>query len=318
MTTDDESRIGWLLEHTEQDDAADDGPHLDDNLLTGFVEGALPAELRDRIDAHLVACAACRAEVVARGAWEPSVVYEPAVPDQPEPESWLRPLLAVAAAILLAVGVFLLDDAAGVDPEPDTATLVARSAKRLGAADAALAELGTMDWSALPKVDVERGDLRVTAPAGKLLVLRPRITWTPVNGVTRFRVAVRNDLGDVVLEQMVAGTSMDWPLDASGLDPGTYAVKVTADSALARVAARRAFTIPPDADREALATELYLIREGADPAVAELLVAEHAARRGYLAVAETAAMAFLSTAPDDPLGREALAALAAALGTDAE
>jgi len=72
--------------------------HLDAETVAAYSDSRLDAAERVRVEAHLVACAECRAEVVAVGQLLRS--YRPAVRRFPVPLQ-----LAAAAVLLVAIGV---------------------------------------------------------------------------------------------------------------------------------------------------------------------------------------------------------------------
>jgi anti-sigma factor RsiW len=76
---------------------AGEAEHPDDETIVAFVGGTLGGERRRAVDAHLRVCASCRREVA-----------ELREDVQRDARRWIRPLLAIAAVIVIVIGLAIL------------------------------------------------------------------------------------------------------------------------------------------------------------------------------------------------------------------
>ena len=134
--------------------------HLEPDQVAAYVDGTLSPAERRRLDAHLVTCVRCRAEVGDVGAIVAGTEKARHAPP------WMLPATAAAAAILLIATVpQLLRDSAS--PVHRASAVTATSGPRLIAPVGRVDSVGQMLWSAVPAADRYR--LRLFDPSGTVL-----------------------------------------------------------------------------------------------------------------------------------------------------
>ena len=192
----------------------------DEHEIAGYVDGGLTAAARDQVGLHLADCSHCLALValLCRGrdvdAVAPVVAANleqaRAAGTSRQPHRWRpAPQWAAAAVLVLAVPLLVL-----IGRNPD------RGAE--GQGRPALVQPRNLPAGA--------AGLRVLEPREGSSVDARRLAfrWTEVPGTPYYDVRIVNDVGDVVIEQQVSGTT--WQLPAHlYLQPGAeYFVHVDA------------------------------------------------------------------------------------------
>ena len=222
-----------------------------DDLVAGLVSGTLLDDERERA-LELLAQHPSLRDVLARvEAAEPQEA--PAADDVahvvPRRTNWM-PVVAAAAAILLAFGLFrwLGDDpAAPADPATRLATLANELRAEAPDVFGSFAPVAAADR--VPRqTDVQRGGLQLGAPVAAVLDPRPTLQWAGLTDDTRARVTVRDEDGALHLDTTQVGQTLAWPDEAKPLAPGTtYVWRVTADGDVQRTGSR-AFRVLSEKD----------------------------------------------------------------------
>ena len=189
------------------------------NLISARLDGE-PVDAGDdaALDAHLAACAACRAALDAAALQDAAMVRafagrrEAAVgvaarvaqqfvcppPPQTAGRNWLGWVAAVAAAILVAVPLFMRPPHPRVDalqvPPPQPPDLVVAHLS-LASGDVFKCPSGDAAWQAIAPGDgVERGDKIRTADAAKCELALPGGSRVRLNAATELRVDAAGDV----------------------------------------------------------------------------------------------------------------------------
>lgn len=195
----------------------------DEHLLAAYADGTLDPADRVALEAHLSGCERCVDVIGVLGGLRDDSKPEP-VPDllvakarrfaRTRRPTWRRMAPQWAAAALALLAVPLLVENIGV-PRPDESPAQESQVRttRNGPTGAPT--------------------LRILAPRPEATVSRDALTvrWDPVPGSSYYDVRIVTDVGDIVVEQQVNGTT--WrPTAAQYLRPGVeYFVHVDAYSA---------------------------------------------------------------------------------------
>jgi hypothetical protein len=281
----------------------------EEGLLAAWAEDRLEDERRDRVESHLALCDDCRAVALAqREAAQaspalPAAGRGPAVVWPFRRRRLLRAVVALAAVVVVGVGL------AWFRSEPDAAErLSAAAAAGSRANPALLAGFRPLSRAELAagSASVLRGGIAMLEPAEHLLGPPMRFRWKPVAGATGYRVTLLDGAGMPLWTRETLNPALDWPTEEPLLAPGAKAVlEVTADAVLGQVEGRRAFDVATAAAARSYA-EAAGVLAAQDRALADLLRAHLALRRGYLPEAESAAWAQLRRTPEEPLVRATL------------
>jgi hypothetical protein len=120
--------------------------HLDAMEVAAYVDGALAADVRQRVEAHLADCVECRDEVVDASRLAAQVVA-------PKAPRWrLLIPVAAAAALLLMVRGGSREDPLDHREAPVTTTVAPRGLTPVGPVDS----VGLLAWSSVPSSDAYR------------------------------------------------------------------------------------------------------------------------------------------------------------------
>jgi hypothetical protein len=293
--TDDLTPPDDLLVRRAADGAAGaSGPCLGDDDLLAWTERRLPEARAEVVEAHLAACADCRALTDTLGA-DLAALGASAGGGGRLLLSWLP--LAAAAAILVGVAAYLLVEHGSAPGAPDVDQRLVATAADLAKSDPAL--FGgfrplTAEERRAGALAAERGDGRVLAPAGTSDETRPQFRWAFAGFVDAVTVTVLAADGRTLLKrEAAAGTSaLDWPSDVPALAAGaTYVVKLFARSVDASVGAARTFRVASAEEARRHADAVARIRARAPAHLADLLVAHLALRAERLLEAQRAAEA---------------------------
>ncbi|HLQ37500.1 MAG TPA: zf-HC2 domain-containing protein [Planctomycetota bacterium] len=254
----------------------------DPNQLAGFVEGRLSAQERSTVEAHLGTCDRC-AEVVAALAGEDA----DARPVVCSSRKWQFLGVVAAAALIAALGLWWW--LPGGTPTV-TIELLAQTASRLAAARPdLLADLRPLRAEELadPGSGAVRGDLAITAPAGKLLATQPDFDWPGEPSVQQWTLVVSAADANELWRVQVPAPPVTFPADKPQLSWGTsYLCAVEGESAQGMVRSSRAFAVASAAEVLAFRQACEAIKSGAAPAQGGLLQAHLAVRRGFWGEAE--------------------------------
>ena len=244
---------------------------LDENLVSGFVEGSLDEPTRARVLEHLSWCAACRAWVAELSdALDVHAVARKRVP----PWRWLA-----AAVVLIAAGALLMTRGGR---KLDDATLSA-AASLLRASDPEV--FGEFRPLAAPERGganrtVYRGGIALIEPTESVLTHRPGFRWRPVPNARSYRLLVRDASGGVLFRHDVTATEFDWPKDVDALPAGSYVWRMTTLDTSEQLSGVRAFRILDDAARDRYERGLEIIDTRIDEALRRTLRAHWAIRNG--------------------------------------
>lgn len=184
-------------------------PHLSDDDLQAFVDGALEPAARAAATRHRAACAVCAEQIRDLEAW---------IPARTRP--WRLPLAAAAAVLLAVVGpsVWWLMRGApgGAERLPGLASLAAAQQQQVRAALAAgVATPPPLVAELAGRPDVLMGPspasapFALVAPLGTAVVSdRPRFEWQPLAGADAYEVTVADEqLRPVASSGVLSGTS---------------------------------------------------------------------------------------------------------------
>ena len=229
------------------------------------------------------------------------------------------PVVAVAAAVLVAFGVYV--SRGGEAPSPDTdARLVAAASDLAAQRPEIFADFKPLDAAerAAGASDVRRGGLSPLVPAGATLSTRPDFRWSPVPSAKSYALKVIDAEGATVLETsatdpFVLGARLPKDLPRGG----EFVWKVTATGARPPAEGTRAFSVVRE-----VAVRSYDAARGAIAALGadvpkDLLLAHFAFRRGFLAEALEAARRHVAAHENDRAGRETLDRVTSAIGPGA-
>jgi hypothetical protein len=195
----------------------------DDAVLAAFYEGTAEPPTRERILAHLAACAHCRTRFGALARLDllpdsdpPDALLAKAkrqVGDRlaPLPGSTVKrllPLIAAAAMLFLAVGLFVLD-----------------SARESGHA---APDSGGSHELRRPASYAQRLDLQVPADSSVVGPGPLEVQWSAVEGSLHYEILLMNDYGDTVLRERVAGDRLRAELETALEGGAGYYLRVTA------------------------------------------------------------------------------------------
>jgi len=298
LSTSDDRLINWIL--AQLDKGIEHPAGLDEDILTGYVEGRLTPEERAHAETRLAEDPEARTLLATA-----HDVH--AAPKRP----WLIPL-AVAALLLAGVGLGIhlagrSGNTTDVDPGAGApAQQLARLTAELRTAHPdLLGDLRPLEADALAAAGPapKRGGLQALAPAGAYLSNDVRFLWRPVPGIERYEVSVVDTDGRVLWETQGARPPAGPP--SPPLPPGAYVWDVGAEVPLGRVATEQAFTIlDAQASARFLKARALLRRHGPTGLLAE---AHLALRRDLLAEARDAIRRYLAQRPDETLGLATLA-----------
>jgi hypothetical protein len=295
--------------------ASSSAPCPDAGLLAGLAEDRLVAAERDEIEAHLVACDACRAAVV-------EVVRDGAVAAAPVPSrlapirgSW-RFAVPAAAAVLVAAVVVLASLRRSFTTDTDEALVAS-------AADLAVArpDLFGAFRPLRPGEEIaaalsqKRGALALFAPAGKVLDARPAFRWEAVPGVASWRVSLFTADGEPLWSEESARATLSFPTGRAELAPGKrYIWEASGDGPFGPEGSRRAFDVATVEERRVFDDAGREIDARVPARFRALLRAQFLLRHDCYAAARAAADEYVRENPDDAAGRATLAAVERALG----
>jgi hypothetical protein len=293
MTRDDEPYERALEGALPPDARHDDDGHPSPDLLAGLAEGSLREEGRGAVEAHLLACAECRAAVatVATTAKAPA-----------RGRTW-RLLVAAAAVLVVGVGGWLLARGGGNAPDAvvreDADAALLASARELGATRPDLfGEFRPIDHAerVAARPDALRGGLALRTPRETILGGRPTFRWTAVPRVKEYTLALRGADGDAVWTRAVAApegadvVEAAFPAEAADLPPGSaWQWSVSGKRAAGTVDGSLGFRVASAAEGDRLAEAEREITRIGPPELADLLLAQYAARLGFLEEAMAAA-----------------------------
>lgn len=278
------------------------GPCPDANLLAAWAERRLEGERLAFVQAHLAQCDACRDAGLA-------LQDESAIPSLSAARVARRGvrLWAIAAAALLAVGAGALyvtrrGGPAGVGD----ASLVEVAQRLAGEQGDVLSDLKPVDAAerAASRTDATRAGLTILEPAGTILAGPRRIATTQVPGAGSYEFTI-SDAGGKVLWRSPPGAanSVEVP-ERAGWSDAPYIVEASATGALGKTSATRTFRVATGAATAGWKRAEDAVR-GAEPDLADLLLAHLAVRRGYLLEARRLASAWdCAHGATSPAGRD--------------
>ena len=244
---------------------------IDPNLMAAYVAGTLPPEQEEELAARIARDP--EAMMLARAMQE----------DARSTRTRRMGFAALAASVLIAVGLWWggQGDDAGEDMDVDTRLLAA--AERLVERQPALFE----DFAPLGDDELQRGDhvtrggLTWIAPRGVLL--EPPTEWRWSGAPAGDSVGLQITGPDCEYSKILEGDRAE----AEHCGAGRYVVSLTAQNGLGGQSTRAVFEI---ADKERAANRARaeaLIRAELDGPMADLLVAHHAIRGGFLVYARS-------------------------------
>lgn len=171
--------------------------HLRESELAAFLDGGLTAVERERVEAHIDICDACRAELVDIGrAIEPRAAAVRGATTRattPSSRRWWIP--AAAAAGIAAI------------------LLVPRLATRQGATDVQTRAARVADSEGQPRINLVSPADDLTTPAGRIV-----FTWHAI-AADAYRISVLTESGDPIWSKETTDTSIVLP-PAVGLQSG--------------------------------------------------------------------------------------------------
>ncbi len=248
------------------------GEPIDPNLLAAYADGALSEEEH--------------AEVGRRIAADPDALLLVNALQEDRSRATTRnwSLVALAASVLIAVGVWSIDWSGNREPldlDSRLARAVATLSDTDGSAFADFNLVGAEEMRAQPAVT--RGGPQWLGPLGLLLDAPSELRWRNPPGATR-------------VEIQVLATGFRWKRQVEGehhaapeLAPGSYVVTLRALDALAGQKIRRAFEIVTLERRATLERALATIRAKTADDLEDLVVAHYLLRNRLYADAATAA-----------------------------
>ncbi len=252
---------------------------IDADLLAGYAEGRLGAEERDAVEARLVHDEDARALLLElRDALPAGGADAAPVAVAPHVRRW--PLVAVAAVVILAVGVLWVFGS-GEDPEPSRGL-----GRLLAAADALAAEhperfgdlrAGIEAEGASVSIPVERGSLVVLLPRGEVLSTRPVLQWSAIAGAERYELRVATEAGEDARTYTATTTRFALPDDGPPLTPGgRYLLEVRAQGVFGATEATGMFRVADLIAREDAEGAVEAIHAAAQGMERDLLLAFYA------------------------------------------
>lgn len=290
-------------------------PCPDPGELAAWSAGAVSDDRREALSAHVAACAPCLTTLVAL---EREAVVDSAPVAAPT-SRWPGRALGfrrfawglAAAMVIAAVGLVLARrarDPVAHDPIEVAAARVHGTDAGLASSVAALTEA---ELAALA-MEPQRGRFRVLLPQGVVLDGRPSVRVDPMPGATRYAVSVRGPDGALIAAWEAATAESPWPADAPRVPAGLECVvAVEVNGAAGRTRAVGAFRAATEAEAASSSAAARTLEGVASPAVASLLRARRALRRGELADAE-ASLRRAMDAPETAVEARRLAAVLAA------
>ncbi len=272
---------------------------LDDNLLISYVESRLTDEERDVVEERLVHDAEARTLVRALRSALPATEAASSVAPRRLP---LAPL-AIAASVLVAVGVLWVLWGRDEPPPPESFASLLAAADRLAADDGerfgGLRAAITASGPAV-RATVDRGGLRVLAPHGESLTARPEIRWVRVAGASRYEIRIATESGEDVRTFSADHSPMAWPADAEPLTDGTrYLLEVRTRGPFGEHTTTSMFRIADATARADHAAARAAIESRTSGDERTLLLAFHAASRERYAVALEGLTELEAHMPDD-------------------
>jgi len=235
---------------------------VDPNLLAAYVDGSLsPEEHR---------------EVASRIAADPDALLFVRALAADRRRERLAPyrIAAMAAALLLGLGLWWASDHEPAPASPDLTTRLADVGARLAReAPELLADFAPLSGDALrTEGSVTRGGPAWIAPSGLLLQAPHTLRWRNPPGASRVEISLSGPGTNWVRE--VDGESVDAP----ALAPGRYVVRLRALDALAGQPIRRVFELADDRTRLRHERALDFVQSRAPADLADLLGAHYAVR----------------------------------------
>lgn len=282
----------------------------DEASLADLVEGTLSDGRRQRLEAHLAGCEACRTTVAlaARAVEEAARAMPDAAASVPPPPAWRRPgtwlRVAAAAAVLAAVGAVFTMRREPADPiEVAFASLRAARPDRFGDARPLTAgELASADGTVL------RGGIDWMSPGGTTTEARPTFEWAPVAGARRYRVTITDADGVRVVTTTADEATLDGRALPAALREGAdYVWRVVAVDAPTPADGATALHVATAAERAEVRDLEATVGATVHGELADLVIAQTLLRRGLNAEALPHARRFARGAPMDAVGRATLA-----------
>ena len=225
-------------------------PCPDEGTLVALAEDRLPADQAEEVAAHVVRCGICldvcaAVRDVARDARPPSVALlgDVGTDDAPSRRRWGWAPFAIAAALLLAIGVRWVHG-------PEGAPVSLASAWAAVTADAPdLAAQGPLTAAELlVTASPLRGGLVLKGPSGTVLSTSVEFDWEAVPGAAAATVVVADTAGDEVLRRTTDAPPVRLAGAGSALRRGTaYVWTLSVQGPRGRVEAARAFRVADDA-----------------------------------------------------------------------
>jgi len=305
-----------LLGRTPDPDS-DPGPCPDESVLAAIPEGNLPPEERESVERHLAGCEQCLS-VVAVLLQTPREPESECEAPRRRPEETLPAWTWAAAAVVLVLAAaavvrsILTHGPGGSAPGTDEAVRLFACAQALGAADptrfAGFKPLDEAERLSVSPLNLRGAGAALIHPRGKILETRPLFAWHPGTGIREARVQLLSLDLDLIGEYPAHDSPFSLPAGAEALRPGnSYAWKlVFTTHTSGREALLADFTIASDAEKNDFLGALAEIDARVARPLANLVKAHYALRRGFLAVAETAARDYLAEHPASPVGRQTL------------
>ncbi len=252
---------------------------LDPNVIAAYLDDALPADERAEVEARIKADP--EAMLLVRALREEQT-NRPSLPFS---------LAAVAAAFLLALGIWWVSDDGDVRAD-DLAT-------RLAAATAAHG-FEPLSAEELTANGAKRGGAAWVAPIGIVTAAPEELRW-------------RSPLGASRVEVSIEGEGLRWRHEASGeravappMKPGRYVVRLRGIDTLAGQEIKRVFEVADDATRAQHADVIASIADQAPDGLAALVTAHYAVRERLFATARTYVDEIESTDEEMVAARNAL------------
>ena len=246
---------------------------IDPNTLAAYVAGTLPSEEHD--------------ELAARISRDPeAMMLVRAMEEDARSVNTRRwSVAALAASVLLAVGLWWGSPADDTLDDVDVDSRLLAAAERLGEREPEL--FGGFEPLTADALESEpavtRGGATWLAPSGTLLQAPTTLRWKNAPDSTLVRVTLEGAAAN--WSEEVEGESVAAP----PLAPGRYVVRLMPLDALGAQTTRAVFEIASADTRERLARADAALRAEVDDALADLLVAQHAVWAGYFGHARKAA-----------------------------
>lgn len=238
---------------------------VDPNLVAAYVDDALPDAERRTLVPRIESDA--EALFIARALEE----------DRRHARAVRTRIFALAASVVLAVGVWWTHSSGRDAPRPSIVTRMASATQVLKTRAPELFD----GFEPLADGDLRRtngtprGGATWISPVGVLVEAPAELRWRNAAGSSTVRISLR-------------GPGVDWEREVEGdrvaapaLAPGRYVVRLRALDALAGQEVRRGFEVADDSARAALQRAIASIRAHVDGDLASLLAAHYATRRGF-------------------------------------